>query len=109
MIILVPVQTAVWSVRADGALAAAMLVQVSVVGLYRAASVRGVPPLSPPQISISEPVQTAVWNRRLVGAPFVDIDDQVSEIGLYRAPLLRETEPSYPPQTIICSPVHMDV
>ena len=63
-IISLPVQTAVWSVRASGALVVLVAVQVSVLGLYR-------PPVfnrplvpTPPQTIISLPIQTAVCANR---------------------------------------------
>jgi hypothetical protein len=60
MITSLPVQMAVWPLRALGALAVDIGRQVSVVGSYRAPVFTG-PRLSlPPQMIISLPVQTAV-------------------------------------------------
>jgi len=60
-IISVPVHTAVWLNRGEGALVVLVAVQLSVLGLYLPPVLRPEPPvLSPPQTIISLPVQTAV-------------------------------------------------
>jgi hypothetical protein len=68
-----------------------VVVQVSVLGLYR-------PPLfnlqllqhpSPPQMIISLPVHTAVCDSRASGALTVLVGVHVSLVGLYRAPLFK--------------------
>jgi hypothetical protein len=62
MIISLPIHTAVWDSRADGAFTMLVAVQLSVVGLYLPPVLSGVhgPPLQPPQTIISLPVHTAV-------------------------------------------------
>jgi hypothetical protein len=77
MIIFVPVQTAVWPKRPEGAPASDVEDHVSVAGLYR-------PPVfayPPPQTIISVPVQTAEWPKPLAGALVVDGDVHVSAVG----------------------------
>ena len=60
-IISLPVQTAVWNVRAAGALVVLVAVQLSVLGLYLPPVFEIVLPYpAPPQTIISLPVQTAV-------------------------------------------------
>ena len=59
-IISLPVQTAVWSARSEGALVLLVAVQLSVPGLYLPPVFRKLLPLYPPQTIISVPVQTAV-------------------------------------------------
>jgi len=60
-IISLPVQTAVWTHRASGALVVLVAVQVFVLGLYLPPVLRRLKLLSsPPQTIISLPVQTAV-------------------------------------------------
>src|ERR1051326_6374519 len=68
MIISLPVQTAVCPVRADGAFAVVVAVQVSIPGLYLAPVSRLSMILLPPQMIISLPVQSAVWPSRFDGA-----------------------------------------
>ena len=88
-IISVPVQTAVWSVRASGALVVLVAVQESVLGLY-------LPPVfnrplvpTPPQTIISLPIQTAVCANRALGALVVLVAVQVFVLGLYRPPVFK--------------------
>jgi hypothetical protein len=60
-IISLPVQTAVWSVRASGAFVMLMAVQLSVPGSYPKPSLKYSPTIpTPPQTIISLPVQIAV-------------------------------------------------
>ena len=59
-IISLPVQTAVWLDRAEGALVVLVAVQLSVLGLYLPPVPKEQLPSSPPQTIISLPVQTAV-------------------------------------------------
>ena len=60
-IISLPVQTAVWTHRASGALVVLVAVQLSVLGLYLPPVFKGLRmSSSPPQTIISLPVQTAV-------------------------------------------------
>src|SRR5260221_14155448 len=73
-----PVQMAVWSARAEGALIVEGGAHVSVAGAYR-------PPVSkcdtltaPPQIIMRLPVQTAVWEDRPSGPPSREPLSQVS-------------------------------
>src|SRR6185369_14860306 len=74
-IIRFPVQTAVWSWRAAGALALAVGVQVSVAGLYRPPVFKTVA-VDPPHTIIRLPVQTAEWCKRPVGAFAVEVGVQ---------------------------------
>jgi hypothetical protein len=61
-IISLPVQTAVWLYRTEGALVVLVAVQLSVPGLYLAPVFkRPMLPFNPPQTIISVPVQTALW------------------------------------------------
>jgi hypothetical protein len=61
MIISLPVQTAVWAFRGEGALKVLMGLQVSVLGLYRPPVFNATPrKLVPPHTIISLPIQTAV-------------------------------------------------
>ena len=59
-IISLPVQTAVWSSRAEGALVVLVAVQLSVLGLYLPPVFRRALSLFPPQTIISLPVHSAV-------------------------------------------------
>jgi hypothetical protein len=60
-IISLPVHTAVWYARAEGALPVLVAVQLSVLGLYRPPVFTPFTPSGvPPQTIISLPVQTAV-------------------------------------------------
>jgi hypothetical protein len=59
MIISLPVQTAVWLYRAEGALVVVTAIQLLAPGLYLPPVFSG-KPLLPPQMTISLPVQTAV-------------------------------------------------
>ena len=59
-IISLPVQTAVWSCRALGALVALVAVQLSALGSYLPPVLTSVVPSHPPQMSISLPVHTAM-------------------------------------------------
>src|SRR5437667_12748554 len=68
MIISLPVQTAVWLDRAEGALVVLVAVQLSVLGLYLPPVFKRPLLLSPPQTIISLPVHTAVCQRRPAGA-----------------------------------------
>jgi len=60
MIISVPVQIAVCSHRASGALMVFVAVQLSLLGLYLLPVFKKLLPLRPPQTAISLPVHTAV-------------------------------------------------
>jgi hypothetical protein len=60
-IISLPVETAVWAYRADGALEVLVAVQPSMAGLYLPPVLKCVGDASPPHTIISPPVQTAVW------------------------------------------------
>ena len=59
-IISLPVQTAVWSSRADGALVGLVAVQLFVLGLYLPPVFRRPLSLFPPQTIISVPVHSEV-------------------------------------------------
>src|SRR4051812_28222400 len=68
-IISLPVHTAVWPVRASGALLVLVDVQLFVLGSYFPPLFKGNPTRSaPPQTITSLPVQTAVWFHLPVGA-----------------------------------------
>ena len=58
----VPVHTALWPARADGAPVALIVRQVFVVGSYAMPSPSTPPVETPPHTIISVPVQTAVWS-----------------------------------------------
>ena len=60
MIISLPVQTALWTARATGALILLVAVQLLLPGLYRPPVLKSPVSLNPPQMIISLPVQTAV-------------------------------------------------
>jgi hypothetical protein len=60
MIILEPVQTAVWFMRPDGAFVVVVAVQASAPGSYWPPSFRRGALPEPPQTIILDPVQTAV-------------------------------------------------
>ena len=77
MMISLPVHTAVWKVRASGALVVLVAVQLSVLGLYLPPVFK--PPLlpCPPQTIISLPVHTAVCRNRATGALVVLVANQV--------------------------------
>src|SRR5205809_362489 len=109
-IISVPVQTAVWSSVAEGALVVLVAVQLSVMGLY-------LPPdnsyggsqkrfVQPPQMIISPLIQTAVCQNLADGALVVLVAAQLSVLGLYLPPVLTG---QHPPQTIMSLPVHTAV
>ena len=69
----VPVHTAVWFARADGAPTVEMGVHLPVAGLRRAPSLKNVPALLlPPQMRTSLPVQTALASVRALGSPPID-------------------------------------
>jgi len=101
-----PVQTAVWPLRAVGTLMVLVAIQLSVVGLY-------LPPLPStvaPHTNISLPVQVAVWLARALGALAVLVGIQVSVPGSYLAPVLNSpTSLLCPPQMIISVPVEIAV
>ena len=59
-----------------------IVVQVSVLGLYRAPVLRYGPPVVPPHTIISLPVHTALCLDREVGAKLSDVGTQVSDVGL---------------------------
>ena len=59
-IISLPVQTAVWSLRTEGALVVLVAVQLSVLGLYLPPVFRRPLSFCPPQTIISVPVHSAV-------------------------------------------------
>jgi hypothetical protein len=109
MIISLPVQTAVCSCRAVGALAVLVAVQppANLPPVFKA-------PLFPlpPQTIIALPVHTAVCCCRASGALVVGMADQVSLLGKYIPPVFvspGEGKPSNPPQTIISLPVQTAV
>src|SRR6266536_2671231 len=60
-IISLPVHTVVWYSRPSGTLVRLVVVQLSVLGLYRPPLLKKPLGSSPPQTIISLPVQTAVW------------------------------------------------
>src|SRR6266436_3072202 len=64
-IISLPVQTAVWTHRATGALVVLVAVQVFVLGLYLPPVFKSLKVPTPPQTIISLPVQTAGTTPRL--------------------------------------------
>jgi hypothetical protein len=83
MIISVPVQTAVWTNRALGALVRLVGVQLSVAGSYlpplskTRSGVKGAENVTPPQTIISAPVHTAVLLARIEGWLVVLIADHM--------------------------------
>src|ERR1051326_132141 len=89
MIISLPVQTAVCPVRADGAFAVVVAVQVSIPGLYLAPVSMLSMILLPPQMIISLPVQSAVWPSRFDGALSAPVLIQLLVAGLYLPPVLK--------------------
>jgi disulfide bond formation protein DsbB len=111
-IISLPVQTAVWSNRAAGALLVLVVVHVSVLGLYLPPVFKGPLLVSPPQMIISLPLHTAVWLRRAAGALVlvVLVAVQLSALGLYLPPVSKKEELlSNPPHTIISLSVQIAV
>ena len=110
-IISLPLQTAVCTIRPDGALAVLVLVQLSAAGLY-------LPPVSkgegeivsrPPQTIISLPVHTTVLAYRPEGTLLLLVGSQVSAAGLYFPPVFEPLQQSTPPHTIISLPVQTAV
>jgi hypothetical protein len=88
MIISLPVQTPVGKNRPAGAPVVLVVVQLSVVGLYRPPVFkRGAAP--PPQTIISLPVHTDSGSARALGAPVVLVAVQLSVLGLYLPPVLK--------------------
>lgn len=83
-IILLPVHTAAWRERADGAPELLNALQVLLVGLYLAPSPKYVDPAAfdPPQTIISVPVQTTLWLSLAVGALIVETGVQLLVVGL---------------------------
>ena len=79
-IISVPVQIAVCSSRAAGALAVLVVVQLSLLGTYLQPVFNWPPGFSPPQTIISVPVHTAVGNSRPAGALVRLVGVQVSSV-----------------------------
>jgi len=78
----VPVQTAVWLVRIEGAFAIDVGDHVSVLGLYLPPVLREEPSLAcPPQTTIRDPVHTVVWPDRPDGASDVEVGVQMSAAG----------------------------
>jgi len=87
MIISLLVQTAVGKPRGGGALVVLAAVQLSVPGSYLPPSLKGRPPINPPQTIISLPVQTAACSYRPEGALLVVVAVQLSMPGSYLAPV----------------------
>jgi hypothetical protein len=104
-IIWLPVQTAVCSCRASGALVVMVGVQLSPMGLYLPPVFKPLMLLGvPPQTIISLPVQTAVCFCRASGALVVLVGVQLSPLGSYLPPVFKPGPPRVPPQTIISLP-----
>src|SRR6266480_1572204 len=101
-IISLPVQTAVWLTRPEGAPAVVVALHVSVLGLYRP-PVFALLPSNPPQTIISLPVQTAACTSRPEGASWILVLAQLSVLGLYLLPVFKKVGvmPIDPPQMII--------
>src|SRR5579884_1335479 len=85
----VPVQTAVCSTRAVGALAVLVAVQLSSAGLYLPPVLKKSVLSPPPQTIISLPVHTAVCASRAMGALIVLVAVHVSVAGSYLPPVLK--------------------
>jgi hypothetical protein len=85
-----------------------VVVQLSVLGLYRPPVFKMLLTPCPPHTIISLPVQTAVWSHRPSGALVVLVGVQASVLGLYLPPVFK-APPTIPPQTIISLPVHTAV
>jgi hypothetical protein len=100
MIISMPVQTAVWETRADGALLLPVGVQLFTLGSYLPPVFKP-PELNPPQTIISMPVHTAVCEDRALGALAVLVVVQLFMLGSYLPPVFAKLDSPYPPQTII--------
>jgi len=88
----VPVQTAVWLTRPEGALLVLVAVQLSIAGMYlppvsRRQVAKKELHLAPPQTIISLPVQMAVCPVRLLGALLLPVLIQSSVLGLYLPPV----------------------
>ena len=97
--------TAVWSVRAKGALVVEIADHELVTGLYRAPVLVALQVETfPPHTIISDPVQMAVWLFRADGADVVVVAIHESASGSYRLPVLTQSPKlvSSPPQIIIC-------
>ncbi len=104
-----PVQSAVWSARAEGEPSPAIVAQASAIGSYRPPVLMS-PLLSPPQTIIWLPVQTAEWRWRAAGAPTRVIGVQMSLAGSYLYPEARGAPvEDFPPQTIMSDPVQTAV
>ena len=89
-IISLPVQTAVATYRAVGALMVLVAVQLSVPGLYLPPVLKTVGGSHPPQTIISLPVHTVeCWNRPW-GTLIMLVAFQLSVPGLYLPPVLRK-------------------
>src|SRR5262249_11410267 len=111
-IICVPVQIAVWPVRADGAFNVVIRPHDARPTFNRPPSLRGLFPAStPPQTSITPSAEshTAVCCERADGPPAVGVAVQEFPTGSYRPPVLNVAPKSPPPQTSIRVPVHSAV
>jgi hypothetical protein len=112
IIISLPVQTAVWVLRASGTLVLPVGAQLSVFGLYLAPVLKIVPVSGsqPPHTIISLPVQTVLWKVLASGAFVVLVGVQVFVVGLYFPPVFKGLpNASTPPQTIISVLAHTAV
>jgi hypothetical protein len=88
-IISLPVQTAVWPDRAEGALVVLVAVQLFVPGLYLPPVLKEVKKLTPPQTIISLPLHTAVWTSRALGVLAMLVAVQLFVAGLYLPPVFK--------------------
>jgi hypothetical protein len=88
MIMRLPVHTALWDRRAEGALALEIGVQASETGSYLPPVSRESPE-SPPHTIILLPLQIAVCSVRADGAPVSEVGVQPSVTGSYRPPVPR--------------------
>jgi hypothetical protein len=87
---LLPIQIAVCNSRGVGALVVLVAAHWFVIALYLPPVFKKLlPPVSPPQMSISLPVQAAVCAARPVGALEVLVAAQISNAGSYRPPVLK--------------------
>src|SRR5262245_10727811 len=101
-----PVHTAEWLVRADGAPVRLVACQVSATGSYRPPVLSGFDwdSRKPPQTIMRPPVHTALAEPLGTGALTVVVVCHESEMGSYRAPVSRSVSEVLPPQTIMRAP-----
>ena len=100
----------VTTIEPDGHWLSLVAAQLFVPGKYFAPVLKGLPPLSPPQMIIAVPVHTACVICSRIGAFVMLVAVQLFVVGIVSATGVHtNTIASTPPQTTITLPVHTAV